>query len=130
MRERQAQLFGPGGGRRDDDGDVIVADQAGTTSRPPRVQRRQPLWLNKCTTSRTVSSSAATSCAIAGTGVPDAQDYGMSADPVNVCGQRTSLVEACLAAARRGRPARRHGELGPPATAIASGRGTGLACLR
>ena len=37
-------LLRPGPGRRDDDLDVLVTDQAGTASRPPRVQRRQPLW--------------------------------------------------------------------------------------
>ena len=64
--ERQAQLLRPGGGRRDDHLHVIVRDPAGTASRQ-RAQRGQALLLNKCTTSRTVSSSAATSRAIAGT---------------------------------------------------------------
>jgi hypothetical protein len=40
--KRQAQLRRSGSGRRHDERDVIGADQAGTTSRPPRVQRRQP----------------------------------------------------------------------------------------
>jgi hypothetical protein len=42
VRERLAQLFRAGGGRRDDALHVIVADQAGTAARPLRVQRRQP----------------------------------------------------------------------------------------
>ena len=47
MRERLAQLLRPGGGRRDDDLDVIVTDQAGTASRPPRVQRGQALGVEQ-----------------------------------------------------------------------------------
>jgi hypothetical protein len=40
--ERVAQLGWAGGGRRDDERDVVIGDQAGTASRPPRVQRGQP----------------------------------------------------------------------------------------
>ena len=36
------ELLGSGGGRRDDERDVLVTDQAGTASRPLRVQRGQP----------------------------------------------------------------------------------------
>ena len=43
VRERQAQLFRAGGGRRDDELDVLVIDQAGTASRSLRVQRGQAL---------------------------------------------------------------------------------------
>jgi hypothetical protein len=46
------------------------------------------LALNKCTTSRTVSSSAATSRAIAGTGVPDA-------DAMMIIARRTR-IDPCL----------------------------------
>ena len=42
VRERSAQGAGSGGGRHDDECDVVVTDQAGTASRPPRVQRGQP----------------------------------------------------------------------------------------
>jgi hypothetical protein len=46
-RERQAQLLRPGGGRRDDQVNVLVTDPAGTASRPPRVQCSQPLGVEQ-----------------------------------------------------------------------------------
>src|SRR2546430_13296974 len=45
--ERLAQFLRPGPGRRDDDLDVLVTDQAGTASRPVRVQRGQPLLVEQ-----------------------------------------------------------------------------------
>jgi hypothetical protein len=39
--ERASELAGAGLGRRDDEPDIVVTDQAGTTARPPRVQRGQ-----------------------------------------------------------------------------------------
>ena len=42
MGERAPQLDRACGGRRDDELLVVTADQAGTASRPLRVQRRQP----------------------------------------------------------------------------------------
>ena len=42
VRERAARGFGSGGGRRDDERGVLVTDQAGTASRPLRVQRGKP----------------------------------------------------------------------------------------
>jgi hypothetical protein len=48
--------------------DILVTDLAGTAARPLRVSAANPHWLNAGITSRTVSSSAATSRATAGTG--------------------------------------------------------------
>ena len=45
--ERLAQLLRPGGGRRDDDLNGLVTDQAGTASRPLRVQRSQALLVEQ-----------------------------------------------------------------------------------
>jgi hypothetical protein len=42
VRERPPELARAGLGRRDDELDVLIADQAGTASRPLRVQRGQP----------------------------------------------------------------------------------------
>ena len=47
VRERDAQGAGTGGGRRDDERDVLVTDEAGTASRPPRVQRGQPPFVER-----------------------------------------------------------------------------------
>ena len=40
--EREPERLGSRRGRRDDERDILVTDQAGTASRPPRVQRGQP----------------------------------------------------------------------------------------
>jgi hypothetical protein len=42
MRERPAELLGPGLGRLDDERHVVVIDQAGTATRPLRVQGLHP----------------------------------------------------------------------------------------
>ena len=60
----------------------------GTAARPPRVQRGQPLLVEQWITSRTVSPSSATSHAIAGTGVPDA-------DAMMIIARRTR-IDPCL----------------------------------
>lgn len=42
MSERAAQLLGAGLGRLGDEGDIVLRDQAGTATRPLRVQRLHP----------------------------------------------------------------------------------------
>jgi hypothetical protein len=54
VRERQAQLLRARGGRRDDDLDVSVTDQAGTAFRPLRVQCGQALALDSVLTAASV----------------------------------------------------------------------------
>ena len=90
MGERLAQLLRPGGGRRDDDVNVASLIRRG---RPPAHRgssAARPLALNAWITSRTVSSSAATSRAIAGTSVPDA-------DAIMIIARRTR-IDPCLPA--------------------------------
>jgi len=58
------------GGRRDDELEVVIADQAGTASRPPRVQGIEASGVEVMDHIADGVLSAATS-AIAGTGVPD-----------------------------------------------------------
>lgn len=72
VRERLPQSDGACPGRRDDELAFVIADQ-GTASRPPRPSAARPLSLNALITSRTVSSWAVTSRAIAVTGVPDVE---------------------------------------------------------
>jgi hypothetical protein len=86
--ERQPQLSRASGGRRDNDPGVSVGDPAGTTARPARAQAGQPTVLNAWITSRTVSSSAATRRAIAGTVVPDAEAMMINA--------RRTRIDSCL----------------------------------
>jgi hypothetical protein len=45
--ERPDWLPRPGPGRRDDDLDVLITDQAGTASRPLRVQRGQSFGVER-----------------------------------------------------------------------------------
>src|SRR4051794_9553998 len=71
VRERDAQSAGSGGGRRDDERDVVITDQAGTASRPLRVQRGQPPLVERVDHIANGVLSAATSRAIAATGVPE-----------------------------------------------------------
>src|SRR4051794_3675643 len=71
--ERAAELLRSGGGRRDQELLVLSADPAGTATRPARVRAFIPTSLNRWIPSRTVSSSAATSRAIAGTVFPLAE---------------------------------------------------------
>ena len=88
MGERAPQLDRACGGRRDDELLVVTADQVGTASRPLRVERRNPRSLKAWITSRTVSSCAATSRAIAGTVVPDADAMMINA--------RRTRTDSCL----------------------------------
>jgi hypothetical protein len=55
-----------------DEPGVVVTDQAGTTARPLRVQRGEPLGVEGVDDLAHGVPSAATSRAIAATGVPDA----------------------------------------------------------
>jgi len=88
VRERAPERLGPGLGRRDDEPDIVVTDAAGTAARPPRVQRGQPPLVERAwITSRTVSSSAATSRAIARTGVPD--------DEARMIVARRTRIDSC-----------------------------------
>jgi hypothetical protein len=65
VRERPAQLHRAPGGRHNDEVNVIIADQAGLPPARGESGAARPLALNARITSRTVSSSAATSRAIA-----------------------------------------------------------------
>ena len=89
LGERAAQLARSGLGRRDDVALIVRADSGG---RPPAQlgsSARSPISLNRWITSRTVSSCAATSRAIAGTGVPDA-------DAMMINARRTRTESSCL----------------------------------
>ncbi|GAA2928385.1 hypothetical protein GCM10010524_65510 [Streptomyces mexicanus] len=70
-----AEPGGASGGGPDDEVLVLTTEQAGTASRPLRVQAGQadPLKLKRWITSDTVSSSAWTSWAITGTRFPPAE---------------------------------------------------------
>jgi hypothetical protein len=86
--ERAPQLLGARPGRLDDEPLLVRVDPAGTAPRPARVQHVKPRWLNAWITSRTVSASAWTSRAIAGTVVP-------LADAMTINARRTR-IEPCL----------------------------------
>ncbi len=62
-----------GGGRLDDEVLVVLAEQAGTTSRPIGSRQASPISLKRWITSRTVSSSASTGRAITETVSPPAE---------------------------------------------------------
>src|SRR3954469_14853693 len=71
--ERAAELLRAAGGRRDQEFLVLSADPAGTATAQRGSSAPMPSSLNRWITSRTVSSSAATSRAIAGTVLPLAE---------------------------------------------------------
>ncbi|MDI5979857.1 hypothetical protein QDK53_26935 [Amycolatopsis magusensis] len=71
--ERPAELRRAGNGRRHDEFFLFRTEQAGTASRPPRVQTGQPDLGERMDHVPNVSSSAATNCAITGTRLPPAE---------------------------------------------------------